>query len=170
MPPLPWRRVQPIQPDATYVFTITKLPLRSHRRIPRIMRATWRIVRQLSRSDGLVGYALKADLIHKTFWTMSAWTDPDAQAAFVRSDVHRDAMATLRPQMDRPQTSMHHSTPPHRRTASLRRSTLAPANSCRARPLPPVTRDARPRHRTFTGGVLSMTPSEAYAQAVASTT
>ena len=100
MPPLPWKSVQPIQPDATYVVTITQLPLRSHRRIPRIMRATWRIVRQLSRSDGLVGYALKADLIHKTFWTMSAWNDDAALAAFVRSDVHRAAMTALQPHMD----------------------------------------------------------------------
>ena len=100
MPPLPWKSVQPIQPEATYVFTITKLPLRSHRRIPRIMRATWRIVRQLSRSDGLVGYALKADLIHKTFWTMSAWNDDAALAAFARSDVHRATMTALQPHMD----------------------------------------------------------------------
>ena len=102
MPPLPWKSVQPIQPEATYVVTITKLPLRSHRRIPRIMRDTWRIVRQLGRSDGLVGYALKADLIHKTFWTMSAWNDDAALAAFVRSDVHRAAMTALAPHMDGP--------------------------------------------------------------------
>jgi quinol monooxygenase YgiN len=100
MPPLPWKRVQPIQPEATYVVTITKLPLRTYRRIPRIMRATWRIVRQLRRSDGLVGYSLKADLIHKTFWTTSAWSDDAAVAAFARSDVHRAAMTALQPHMD----------------------------------------------------------------------
>ena len=100
MPPLPWKRVQPIQPEATYVITITKLPLRSYWRIPRIMKATWRIVRQLGRSDGLLGYSLKADLVHKTFWTMSAWRDDVARAAFARSDVHRAAMAALQPHMN----------------------------------------------------------------------
>ena len=102
MPPLPWKRVRSIQPEATYVVTITKLPLRSYLRIPRIMRATWRIVRQLGRSDGLVGYALKADLIHKTFWTMSAWSDEAALVAFARSDVHRAAMTALQPHMNGP--------------------------------------------------------------------
>jgi hypothetical protein len=64
------------------------------------MNATWRIIRQLGRSEGLVGYSLKADLVHKTFWTMSAWRDDVALAAFARSDVHRAAMAALQPHMN----------------------------------------------------------------------
>ena len=101
MPPLPWRTRLPLDPDTSYVVTVTELPLRTHLRTPRIMRATWRTVRELRDSDGLVGYALKADILRKTFWTMSAWTDSDAQAAFVCSDVHRNAMAALRPHLDR---------------------------------------------------------------------
>ncbi len=101
MPPLPWRTRRPVDPDTSYVVTVTKLPLRTHLRTPRIMRATWRTVHDLRHRDGLVGYALKADILHKTFWTMSAWTDSDAQAAFVRSDVHRNAMAALQPYLDR---------------------------------------------------------------------
>jgi quinol monooxygenase YgiN len=100
MPPLPWRTFRSIDPDTTYVVTITRLPLRSHRRIPRIMLATLRIVRQLRRSEGLVGYALKAELVRKTFWTMSAWADDEALRAFVRSDAHVHAMAALSPHMD----------------------------------------------------------------------
>ena len=102
MPPLPWRTFLPVDPEAAYVVTITRLPLRSHLRIPRIMRATLRIVRALGRSEGLVGYSLKADLTRKTFWTMSAWTDQDALTTFVRSEVHRDAMTSLQPHMDGP--------------------------------------------------------------------
>jgi quinol monooxygenase YgiN len=100
MPPLPWRTFRSIDPDRTYVVTITRLPLRSHRRIPRIMLATLRIVRQLRRSEGLVGYALKAELVRKTFWTMSAWADDEALRAFVRSDAHVHAMAALSPHMN----------------------------------------------------------------------
>jgi hypothetical protein len=102
MPALPWRSFRPIDPDTTYVVTITRLPLRSHRSIPRITGATWRIVRQLSRSDGLVGYALKAELIRKTFWTMSAWTGHEVLRAFVRSEPHIHAMTALSDHMDGP--------------------------------------------------------------------
>ena len=102
MPALPWRSFRPIEPDTPYVVTITRLPLRSHRRIPRITRATVGIVRQLSRSEGLVGYALNAKLIRKTFWTMSAWTDPEALRAFARSEAHVRAMAALSPYMNGP--------------------------------------------------------------------
>ena len=103
MPPLPWRTSRPVDPAVSYAVAITKLPLQSHLRIPSIMLATVRIMRQLKRSEGLVGYALKADLLRKTFWTMSAWHDRDALTAFVRSDVHRKAMTTLQPHMDHPQ-------------------------------------------------------------------
>ena len=102
MPPLPWRTSQPVDPEASYAVAITKLPLRSHRRIPSIMLSTLGIMHQLKRSEGLVGYALKADLLRKTFWTMSAWHDQEALTAFVRSDVHRKAMTTLQPHMDDP--------------------------------------------------------------------
>ena len=76
-PPLPWRASTPVDP-ATYAVAITRLPLARHRRIPTVMRQTVRIVRALSRADGLVGYSLKADLIRKTFWTVSAWTSEAA--------------------------------------------------------------------------------------------
>jgi quinol monooxygenase YgiN len=99
MPPLPWVTTETVDASAGYLVTITRLPLRSHWRIPSLMRATLRIVRELKRSDGVVGYALKADLIGKTFWTASAWRDDHVLGRFVRSDSHRTAMAALRPHM-----------------------------------------------------------------------
>jgi quinol monooxygenase YgiN len=102
MPPLPWHKSETIGPAATYVLTMTRLPLRSYLRIPRILRATLRIMRALRSSDGLVGYSLKADLLRKTFWTASAWRDDEAVAQFVRSDAHRAAMVGLQPHMALP--------------------------------------------------------------------
>ena len=102
MPPLPWHKSETVDPTATYVLTMTRLPLRSYLRIPRIMRATLRIMRALRSSDGLVGYSLKADLLRKTFWTVSAWRDDAAVAEFVRSDTHRAAMVGLQPHMVQP--------------------------------------------------------------------
>ena len=101
-PPLPWRSFAPIDPDGAYTVTTTELPLRHHRHIPAVMAATIRIARELARSDGLVGYSLHAQLVHKTFWTMSAWQTSDDLERFVRSDVHRAAMASVGPHMRRP--------------------------------------------------------------------
>jgi quinol monooxygenase YgiN len=101
-PPLPWRASTTIDPAATYVITITRLPLARHRRIPKVMGQTIRIVRALARADGLVGYSLKADILRKTFWTVSAWENEEALHAFVRSDVHRAAMASVGPYMKEP--------------------------------------------------------------------
>jgi heme-degrading monooxygenase HmoA len=101
-PPLPWRSFAPIDPDRAYIVTTTQLPLRHHRHIPAVMAATMRIARELARSHGLVGYSLHAQLVHKTFWTMSAWQTADDLQRFVRSDVHRAAIASIGPHMTRP--------------------------------------------------------------------
>ena len=100
-PPLPWRSFAPIDPDCDYVVTTTRLPLRHHRHIPAVMGATMRIARELARSHGLVGYSLHAQLVHKTFWTMSVWQTRHDLERFVRSDVHRTAMASIGPHMER---------------------------------------------------------------------
>jgi quinol monooxygenase YgiN len=63
------------------------------------MRLTVSVVRQLQRTDGLVGYSLRAQPLARTFWTLSAWTDDDALAAFVRQMPHVSVMAKLRPHM-----------------------------------------------------------------------
>ena len=78
MPALPWIARSEVHPTTTYVAMVSELPLPSHRAIPRFLRHTRRIRRQLAASDGLVGYALKADLVHKTFWTFSVWVDQTA--------------------------------------------------------------------------------------------
>ena len=83
--------------------TITRLPLARHIRIPAVMRQTVRIVRALARADGLVGYSLKADLVRKTFWTVSAWESDAALRAFAGSHVHRAAMRRVGPHMAEPQ-------------------------------------------------------------------
>ena len=101
-PPLPWRATTVVDLESSYIVTMTRRPLRRHTRIPEVMRATWQIVRRLARSDGLVGYSLKADLMRKTFWTVSAWESTDSLHAFVCSDVHVKAMTDIGPHMNEP--------------------------------------------------------------------
>ncbi len=61
------------------------------------------IRRQLAGTDGLVGYALDAKLLSKTFWTVSAWQSREALDRFSRANPHAVRVSAIRPHM-RPST------------------------------------------------------------------
>ena len=100
MPPSSWKPILAAEPGREYLVLGTRLALRSYLRIPQFVRMAFAIQRQLAKSDGLVGYALNAQLTRKTFWTVSAWTDPAALDAFVRTLPHSDIMRRLRPHLE----------------------------------------------------------------------
>ena len=99
MPALPWSTVSVPRPGTQVTVMASKLPLRAYRHIPAFLWWTLRIRRQLAGAPGLVGYALQADIVRKTFWTVSAWTGRDAIEDFVRLDPHHAGMAASRPHM-----------------------------------------------------------------------
>ena len=82
MPALPWSHRQVIDPDHVYVVMASRLPLKAHRFIPGFLVDTLRIRRQLARTEGLVAYALNAQLARKTFWTYSVWIDQGSLDTF----------------------------------------------------------------------------------------
>jgi quinol monooxygenase YgiN len=102
MPALPWIRVSAVEPGTELTLMATRLPLRSYRHIPGFLRWTLRIRGQLASAPGLAGYSLDANLLRKTFWTVSAWTSQAAMDEFVRRDPHAAAMAAIRPHMEKP--------------------------------------------------------------------
>jgi len=77
----------------------SRLPLKRRRSIPGFLRDALAIRRQLARADGMVGYALDAELGRKTFWTFSVWEDQASLDAFASSDPHRAIIRRLRPLM-----------------------------------------------------------------------
>jgi hypothetical protein len=100
MPKLPWTEVETVPPETELTFMASRLPLRHYRHIPGFMATTQRIRRQLAQSEGLVGYALEAQLLRKTFWTLSAWTGRDLLYRFHRADPHHAATEAIRPRME----------------------------------------------------------------------
>lgn len=100
MPALPWVQRQAIDPDRDYLVMASRLPLKAHRFIPGFLRDTLRIRRQLTRADGLIGYALNAQLARKTFWTFSVWIDQESLDSFATTDPHRRIVQRLRARMD----------------------------------------------------------------------
>ena len=99
MPALPWRNRHAIAPDHDYLVMASRLPLKAHRFIPGFLVDTLRIRRQLARTEGLVAYALNAQLAHKTFWTYSVWIDQESLDAFAGADPHRRIIQGLRSRM-----------------------------------------------------------------------
>jgi hypothetical protein len=99
MPALPWVQRQPVESDRSYVVMASRLPLRSYRFIPGFLADTLRLRRQLAGANGLVGYALNAQLRAKTFWTYSVWVDRESLEAFAGGEPHRRITQRLRPRM-----------------------------------------------------------------------
>jgi quinol monooxygenase YgiN len=99
MPTSPWRSQAQAEPGRLYVALLSYLPLASSGRIPGFLLHTARIVRQLQGSRGLLGYSLRAELMAKRFWTLSAWQDEASLHDFVDAGPHARAMAALRPHM-----------------------------------------------------------------------
>ena len=99
MTALPWHHRHDIDPDHDYVVMASRLPLKAHRFIPGFLVDTLRIRRQLARTEGLVAYALNAQLTRKTFWTYSVWIDQDSLDAFARADPHRRIIQRLASRM-----------------------------------------------------------------------
>jgi hypothetical protein len=99
MATVPWQGRHTVEPETEYVVMASRLPLRSRVLVPWFAGLTLTVVRQLERTDGLVGYSLRAQPLAATFWTLSAWTGEAALGAFVRAMPHRTVMRKLRPHM-----------------------------------------------------------------------
>jgi quinol monooxygenase YgiN len=99
MPALPWFEAHAVDPNGDYVAMASRLPLKSYLSIPGFLRDVMELRRQLAHTPGLVGYALDAQLVRKTFWTFSVWDDQASIDAFAATDPHQRVTPALRPRM-----------------------------------------------------------------------
>jgi quinol monooxygenase YgiN len=67
-----------MEPGGEYLVMASRLPLRNITSTLRFLRAVAAIRKQLSSTEGLVGYALRAKPVARDYWTLSAWKDRDA--------------------------------------------------------------------------------------------
>jgi len=91
----PWVTFQPTEPGGEYLALLTELPLRRWRDLPRFVRYSLAIQRQLKDTPGVIGYSLNAHLFARRFWTLSVWQDDAALAQFVGRTPHSNAMTGL---------------------------------------------------------------------------
>jgi hypothetical protein len=94
---LPWSAAgtPPAGQDA-YVMA-SKFELTSAWRSAAFLAQSIRAWQQARRSPGVFGATLRAQLLRRTYWTLSAWTDEAALYAFARTEPHRTIMKRARP-------------------------------------------------------------------------
>ena len=99
MPVLPWKSFAAPESAREYTALLSYLPLNKWRAIPKFMRYTFQIRRQLADSEGLIGYSLHANVPNREFWTLSVWEDEESLRRFVQRTPHSRAMTDLLPDM-----------------------------------------------------------------------
>jgi hypothetical protein len=100
MPASPWKRFMTVDDDADVVAMISYLSIRTYRTLPRVVKYSLQVQRQLNASPGLIGHSMQAQLFARRFWTLSAWVDAASLKAFVRQSPHAEIMKSLVPEMD----------------------------------------------------------------------
>lgn len=96
MPTLPWIEPHSAAPGTETVVMASRLEVRSLRHVPGFFLASLALWRQARRSPGAVGLSLKAQLLRRTFWTLSAWSDRAALESYAAAEPHRSTMRSKR--------------------------------------------------------------------------
>jgi heme-degrading monooxygenase HmoA len=76
------------------LISVTRLRVRSWRFLPRFLVQALRSNLQARRADGNLGTSLLAEA-HRTFWTLTAWTDETDMRTFMLAGAHGRGMRNL---------------------------------------------------------------------------
>lgn len=89
----PWKRTAKVTGEGPVVIVATRLRLARLRDIPRFLRWSTVVRRQVLRSDGALGVGLYAVPWKRTYYTVSAWRDEPSIRRFMQSSPHLEVMA-----------------------------------------------------------------------------
>jgi hypothetical protein len=105
MPDLPYQAIHKIEPDKKYTVMLTYLPLTRYKILIIFVMFVVRIMNQLKKSPGLVGYTLRAGIFNKKFYTLSIWQSEKDLRNFVEKSPHSKARTSLKGNMGK--TAFH---------------------------------------------------------------
>ncbi|MBU3067961.1 DUF3291 domain-containing protein [Nocardia sp. NEAU-G5] len=95
MPTVPWITVNP-PTDSQVQVMASRLEVKSLHQVPGFFLASLSLLKQARNSPGALGVTLKAELLRRTFWTLSAWSDREALSAYAGSEPHKSTIARKR--------------------------------------------------------------------------
>jgi len=70
----------------------TFLPVRSWGYVIPFLKMSGRVEEQLKQTPGLSRYSVRADFLHKRFWTLTVWKDKKFVESFVQEEPHAEAV------------------------------------------------------------------------------
>ncbi len=83
--------------DTSVVVALTRVEVPHRDRLPFDFH-TSRVLGQIQAQPGLLGWGARREVFGTHGWTITVWRDDAARAAFVRSEVHRQAMRRGEPE------------------------------------------------------------------------
>lgn len=95
----PWPRMAPADVERSndlVVLVLTRVVVDPEQRSA-FDRQNSRVMASMRSHPGLLGYSARRELFGDQGWTLSVWASDEARAAFVRSAVHREAIAKSLP-------------------------------------------------------------------------
>jgi hypothetical protein len=95
----PWIVLGQADAGREYIALLSYLPLRSYLKIPLFARFSYEIYRQMRTTPGAVGFAMRAKVLSRKFWTLSVWESDRALMEFVANVPHGKIMKALAPHM-----------------------------------------------------------------------
>lgn len=95
----PWKWTSQLEPEREYLVLASSIPPLSRRSTWRLFRGSGVVRKQLSGTDGVMGFALLARPMRKQYATLSIWRDEAALEAFAGTEPHRQLMIGLKPEM-----------------------------------------------------------------------
>lgn len=96
----PWRTVAQLDPAADYLVLASSIPPKSVASTWKLFRGSREVARQLSATDGVMGFSMLAEPLRKHYATLSVWRDERALEAFSRARPHVRLMEELSPAME----------------------------------------------------------------------
>jgi quinol monooxygenase YgiN len=95
----PWISFASADAHREYHALLSYLPLNKYSAVPGFFRFSFQIQKQLRSTPGVIGYALRAKILSRNFWTLSVWEDQKALMEFVAKIPHGEAMKAMTPHM-----------------------------------------------------------------------
>jgi quinol monooxygenase YgiN len=95
----PWITFASADAHREYHALLSYLPLKKYLAVPGFFRFSFQIQKQLRATPGVIGYALRAKIVSRNFWTLSVWEDQKALMEFVAKIPHGEAMRAMTPHM-----------------------------------------------------------------------
>lgn len=91
-----WQSFDDPEPGSDLQGVVGFLHPDRYRTVPRVFWNSRRIESQLAESDGLIGYALRAEPFGRRFWAVALWETDEHLQGFVETDPHKGIRAALK--------------------------------------------------------------------------